>query len=374
MDKMQELIIECNGNPLPEGLCRVKYTLPLINSLVVEIKEDDIEKLKGISDVKAVHKMPHITAQMNKARKTVNAENTAYGGKGITIAFLDTGISPTEDFRGRITVFKDLINGKKEPYDDNGHGTHVAGIACGNGSLSNGKYKGIAPQAQIAVLKTLDSDGKGSAANILAGIQWIADNSEKYNIRIVNLSIGTASTSSDDPLVRASEALWDKGITVVTAAGNNGPAPCSISSPGISRKVITVGSSDDSSETSIWGAALKNFSGRGPTLDCIVKPDVLAPGSNIVSCLNKGYPAKKEVKDGYYQILSGTSMSTPMVSGAIAALLEKYPSLSPDDVKFMLKKSCSTLGFPKNREGWGLLNVGSLLSQEVIYVRNKPNL
>lgn len=374
MNKSRELIVECNGNPLPKGLCKIKYTLPLINSLVVEIDEDDIDKLKEISEVKAIHSMPHIAAQMHNARKTVNAENLSYNGKGIAIAFLDTGISPTADFKNRVIMFKDLINGKKEPYDDNGHGTHVAGIACGSGNLSMGKYKGIAPMSEIVALKTLDNEGKGSAAHILAGIQWIADNHKKYNIRIVNLSIGTASTNSDDPLVRASEALWDMGIVVVTAAGNNGPAPCTISSPGISKKVITVGSSDDSSETGIWGVNLKNFSGRGPTHDCIIKPDLLAPGNNIVSCLNTGFPARKEIKDGYYQALSGTSMSTPMVSGAVAVLLEKNPMLSPDDVKLMLKKSCSSLGFPKNREGWGLLNVSKLLSQEVIYARNKFNL
>ena len=101
---------------------------------------------------------------------------------------------------------------------------------------------------------------------------------------MVNLSIGTISTGTDDPLVRAAEALWDMGITVVTAAGNNGPAPCSISSPGISKKIITVGSSDDDNETSIRGTSLKNYSGRGPTLDCIIKPDLVAPGSDIVSC------------------------------------------------------------------------------------------
>lgn len=372
MNDKLELIIECGSEALPVDICSVKYTLPMIGCVVVQINAEDIEKLKSIADIRAVHKISHIAAQMNKARATVKADNINYTGKGVTIAFLDTGISPTRDFDNRTVVFKDFINGYDKPYDDNGHGTHVTGIACGNGVLSNGKYRGIAPQANIASLKTLDMDGKGTAADILAGMQWVYDNSDKYNIRIMNLSIGTEATGDDDPLVRAAEALWDNGIVVVSAAGNNGPSPCTISSPGISRKIITVGSNDDNYETNIWGMALKNYSGRGPTADCVIKPDILAPGSSVVSCLTADTKSHSmNIKDKYYQILSGTSMSTPMISGAVAALLEKYPSLTPDDVKYMLKLSSTSLGFPRNREGWGLLNVSALLSQEAQYVRGK---
>ncbi len=368
MEDKLELIIECTS-ALPEELCRVKYMLPLIGCMVVEISAENLDKLSAVSSIKSVHRIPHITAQMNKARSAVCAEPGSITGSGITIAFLDTGISPIRDFGGRIAVFKDFINGFASPYDDNGHGTHVAGIACGSGSLSKGKYRGIAPGARIAALKTLDREGKGSAADILAGIQWIYDNRDRYGIRIVNLSIGTDYTALDDPLVRAAEALWDAGIVVVSAAGNNGPAPCTISSPGISRKIITVGSSDDEGETRIWGASLKNFSGRGPTPDCIIKPDILAPGSDVVSCLTGDVRRPDMRITENHLILSGTSMSTPMVSGAVADLLEKYPSLTPDDVKYMLKTSSVTLGYPRNREGWGMLNVSSLLSQEVCHVR-----
>lgn len=366
MNGRLELIIECNGSKLPTDLCKVKYNLPLIGCVAVEIDEKNLNELSKISEIKAVHRLPHITAQMDKARSTVRAENNSYTGKNTTIAFLDTGISPNMDFEGRIKAFKDFINGREDPYDDNGHGTHVTGIACGSGILSGGRYRGIAPSANIIALKTLNEEGKGNAADILAGIQWIYDNKNRYHIDVVNLSIGTISTGTDDPLVRAAEALWDMGITVVTAAGNNGPAPCSISSPGISKKIITVGSSDDDNETSIRGTSLKNYSGRGPTLDCIIKPDLVAPGSDIVSC-NGG--ENQSVQN--YRALSGTSMSTPMVSGAVADLLEKYPNLTPDDVKYMLKLSCHSLGYPPNKEGWGLLNVSALLSQEAVYVRNK---
>jgi serine protease AprX len=183
------------------------------------------------------------------------------------------------------------------------------------------------------------------------------------------MSIGTDGTNTDDPLVRAVDALWDMGIVVVTAAGNNGPDACTISSPGISKKVITVGSSDDDVTVKICGTSMKNFSGRGPTKDCIIKPDIVTPGTDIVSCLAPNVKNTGSIVGGCYQSLSGTSMSTPMVSGAVALLLQKYPDLSPDDVKYMLKTSATDLNYPQNRQGWGLLNIEKLLSQEAVYVR-----
>lgn len=210
---------------------------------------------------------------------------------------------------------------------------------------------------------------------VLKGIQWLIDNRKKYNIRTANLSIGTDNTSSNDPLVRAVERAWDEGIAITIAAGNNGPNAKTITSPGISRKAITVGTSDDDMEAfTIWGDNLINFSGRGPTHECIVKPDIIAPGSNIVSCLTPTpYDENKKInsasQSGKYIRLSGTSMSTPIVTGAIALLLERHKELSPDDIKLMLKKSCVDLTYPRNRQGWGLIDVEKLTSQEVFYAR-----
>ncbi|WP_250279007.1 S8 family peptidase [[Clostridium] colinum] len=313
---------------------------------------------------------------MNTARKTVNADiiqEKGYTGKGIGIAILDTGISPINDFlypKNRIIAFKDFINNKTKPYDDNGHGTHVAGIAGSNGINSNGKYRGIAPDCNLIGVKVLNNEGKGNASDVLAGLQWIIDNKEKYNIKIANLSIGTNNTSSNDPLVKAVEKIWDSGIIVTIAAGNDGPKKYSISSPAISKKVITIGASDDNITANVWGNHLINFSGRGPTLECVIKPDVLAPGVNIVSCLSNNVSKQSnEVIEKNYFSLSGTSMSTPIVSGAIALLLEKYNNLQPDDVKLMLKKCCKNLYLPKNQQGWGLIDVYKLLSQEVCYAR-----
>ncbi len=253
--------------------------------------------------------------------------------------------------------------------------THVAGIAAGNGVNSAGKYKGIAPQANMVILKILNKEGKGSLIDVLTGIQWMIDNREKYNIRAANLSIGTDNTSSNDPMVKAVEKAWDCGIAVTIAAGNNGPSSKSITSPGISRKAITVGTSDDDSEAfTLWGDNLINFSGRGPTYECIIKPDIVAPGSNIVSCLTPTpYDENKKINSASekssYIGLSGTSMSTPIVTGAIALLLEKHKNLKPNDIKLMLKKSCTDLGHSRNKQGWGLINVEKLISQEAVYAK-----
>lgn len=357
-----EFIAECSKENLPENLCRIKYSLPLINSYVIEVSKNNVYKLKKIKAITSLYRNTSINTQMNVVREKVRCINTDYTGKGVTIAFIDTGICKNSDFDSRIKCFCDLVNYKNTVYDDCGHGTHVAGICCGSGLKSGGKYRGIAPQSNIVMIKALDFEGKGNASDVLAGIQWVADNCRKYNIRILNMSIGANISNTADPLVKAAEILWDMGIVVIAAAGNNGPKKGSISSPGISRKIITVGSADDISisEDDTGGS----YSGRGPTKDCIIKPDIVAPGTNIVSCL-----CEDKKSTHYYKSLSGTSMSTPIVSGAVALLLEKEPRLSPDDVKFMLKQSCHNLEYPPNRQGWGLLDIENLLNREVVYVR-----
>lgn len=383
-EKKVQMILECSMTQAKELLiseiATLKYRLPSINSYVVELYEKDLPKLKNIEGLKAVYENTRITAQMNKSRKFLKADlanNQGYLGKGITVAFLDTGIAPLKDFTiptNRILYFKDFVNNETTPYDDNGHGTHVAGICAGNGMLSDGKYRGIAPLVNIVSLKTLNNKGSGNSSDVLAGIQWVIDNAKKYNIRIANLSIGTEPQLTDDPLVKAVEFAWESGIIITTAAGNNGPKFGTITSPGISKKVITVGTADDTSFVNISGTNVINFSGRGPTKECIVKPDILAPGTDIISCMTPTPYKQKdeniEAIDKNYMKLSGTSMSTPMVTGAIALLLEKYPKLSPDDVKYALKKCSVDLNYPQNRQGWGLLNVENLINGEEFYVRH----
>lgn len=268
-------------------------------------------------------------------------------GKGIGVAVLDTGAFVHMDFDDRIWAFQDYIHEKQQPYDDNGHGTHVLGILGGNGKASGGKYLGVAPGCGMIPLKVLDERGNGNKEKVIQALKWIADNMERYHIRIVNISVGTTQREGHEDLIEAVEEAWDQGLIVVAAAGNMGPGKGSITAPGSSRKIITVGSSD---------MLIKNqgISGRGPTRDCITKPDIVAPGNEIISCANcnSPYPYTKK---------SGTSMSTPFVSGGIALLLEKHPELTNLDIKKRLRSTAKNLGYPHNLQGWGLFQLQSFL-------------
>ena len=270
-------------------------------------------------------------------------ENSFYTGKGIGVCILDTGIYEHIDFAGRIWAFYDFLSFKRRPYDDNGHGTHVAGLAAGDGTASMGKYRGAAPGCGIISLKVLDRYGNGSQEDVLRALRWVREYRWQYGIRVVNISVGTTCNSGKDHvrLLDSVEKLWDEGMVIVTAAGNQGPKPGSITAPGSSKKVITVGSSD-----LLEGSGA--ISGRGPTEDCVCKPDVVAPGNQIISCLpGKPYSYGKK---------SGTSMSTPLVSGAIACALEKNPALTNTQIKDLLVNSADDMGLPRNQQGWGRFN------------------
>lgn len=284
------------------------------------------------------------------------AHRHGFLGKGIGIAFLDTGLYPHKDFspsKERIIEFIDFVNHQIGCYDDNGHGTHITGIAASACPLGK-DYLGIAPQSNIISLKVLDGAGNGVQSSFIRGLSWIHENHHKYNIRIVNISIGTCGTDADEDsnelLIHVNQ-LWDDGLIVCIAGGNHGPHPQSISVPGNSRKIITVGSSDDSLKIIGNYRFSSNYSGRGPTKSCIMKPDVVAPGTNILSC---GLHDR-------YSIKSGTSMATPVVSGCMALLLEKYPYYTNKNAKLKLKYNCDKLKTPRRHQGWGQINVQKLL-------------
>ena len=272
-----------------------------------------------------------------------------YTGKGIGVAVLDTGIFPHIDFGSRISVFRDFTGVKRSPYDDNGHGTHVSGILAGDGTASGGKYKGAAPGCSIAALKVLDRFGNGSREDVMRAFRWIMEFGSIYHIRIVNISVGTTSRDHKEQtdLLEGVEKLWDLGFVVVAAAGNQGPGAGTVTAPGSSRKIITVGSSDMLN-------GRKAVSGRGPTFDCVCKPDLVAPGSQVIACA-PGLPYS-------YGLKSGTSMSTPLVSGGIACLLEKDPRLSNVEVKMLLRENAEDMGLPRNQQGWGKFNCEKLLA------------
>lgn len=295
---------------------------------------------------------------MNQARQWIHADfatQNGWTGKGVGVAILDTGIYLHEDFNDRIIAFRDIVHRKKDPYDDNGHGTHISAIIGGNGGCSGHRYQGVAPGCNLISVKVLDRKGNGYASDVLAGLRWIRENKDNYNIKIVNISVGSFTKkgmSENSALVKGVNAAWDDGLVVVVAAGNNGPGRMTITTPGISRKVITVGCADDHKEVSVMGSKMVDYSGRGPTYACVCKPDIVAPGSSVTSCANE---------IGKYVEKSGTSMSTPLVSGAIALLLEKFPNMSNRDVKLALMERSVDLGLPRNQQGWGMLDIEKLL-------------
>ena len=301
---------------------------------------------------------------MDKVKRTIGywCDDTRRGvcaGKGIGVAILDTGISYHPDFDQRIIGFQDMRKENKFRYDMNGHGTHVAGIIGGSGKLSNRQYSGIAPCCNLIMVRVLDEKGDGEIATVIEVIRWVRKNKTRYNIRILNISVGTLPHYGDqeeDDLLMEVEKLWDEGVVVVAAAGNFGPAWGTITTPGISKKIITVGASNDEEESESLGKLRKNYSGRGPTRECVVKPDLVAPGSCVISC-NGRYQRTGRA----YIEKSGTSMSAPVVAGAIAILLSKYPSMSNLEVKLRLRQTCVDLGLNKNRQGWGMLHVKALL-------------
>lgn len=276
---------------------------------------------------------------------TINGRIT---GRGVRAAILDTGAYPHPDFKGRVIGFADMQHGRCGLYDDSGHGTHVAGILAGDGTASDRRYQGVAPGCHLVAAKVLDRRGNGRLQDVLRALQWISFNQNLYGIRIINISVGAAAMDSKAAarLIKAVEQAWDQGFVVVTAAGNMGPAYGSVTAPGSSKKVITVGASDMLDRIS-------SVSGAGPTTECVCKPDLVAPGADVISCANKR---------NIYAIKSGTSMSTPRVSGAIALLLQKDPFLTNVEVKMLLRESCLDLGYPRNRQGWGKLDIQKLLA------------
>ena len=286
-----------------------------------------------------------------------------HGGRDIAVAILDTGIAMHPDFEGRVLAFCDFVNHKKLMYDDCGHGTHVAGCLSGDGRASEGRFRGIAPETGLVVGKVLDQNGDGMILNMMAGLNWILEMRERYQIKIVNISIGTGapmSTGKLKPLLNLVTQACKEGLIVVCAAGNCGPKEMSLSPLGALREVITVGCH----EGGYLGERedlCEHYSGRGPSIYDICKPDVVAPGTEIVSC-NAFFSKRGKYLKKAYIAKSGTSMSTPIVSGAIALLLKKEPNLSAEEVKRRLQYTALDLKEPRFKQGSGMLQINSLLT------------
>ncbi len=310
----------------------------------------------------------------------VNATNvwqqSVYGyTQGVTVAVLDSGVAPDVDLtdnQNRIVAqvsFADPTN-PQQP-DPGGHGTHIAGTIAGDGTRSNGQFVGMDPHANIASVRVLDQKGNGRVSSVLRGLSWVLGHKRDLNIKVVNLSFGAPPLGAypTDPLAAGVEVAWKHGITVVTAAGNQGPSSGNVESPGIDPYVITVGSTDDAGTVTLNDDTLAWFSSWGTPTASTQKPDLVAPGRKIVSIRVPGSTLDTLLPDhvviarngSKYFRLTGTSMSTGIVTGAVALLLERYPNLTPDQVKQILVTSTQPFGQnasppPAGAAGSGLLN------------------
>ena len=304
---------------------------------------------------------------MDRARKMIHAEEKEifpYDGSGVTAAILDTGIAMHPDLAGNVIGFKDFVEGSRLPYDDCGHGTHVAGCLCGNGSCSGGRFAGVARGCRVLVGKVLDEKGDGTVSHMIGGIDWVLKNRELYQVKILNISVsvGTDPAGGETLFSRLAERLeeaWKEGLFVVVAAGNTFPAEGSLSCLGAGSRVVTVGCQDgaDGWKRPFHGEACRrrrDFPGIGK------KPDLVAPGTGIVSCSADFCRTPAGCRNADVE-KSGTSMSTPLAAGAAALCFQKYPRETNEQIRRRMLQSASDLGEPREKQGGGLLNVARML-------------
>jgi serine protease AprX len=320
-------------------------------------------------------------------RATLGLED-AWTGRGVTVAVIDSGLEMSSEFQGRVKAFYDFTGGRTQatsPFDDYGHGTHVASTIAGSGGLSSNRtYRGLAPNVQLVVLKVLDAEGAGFTSDVVRAIDFAVANRSKFGIDIINLSLGHPiyEPAATDPLVQAVERASKAGIVVLAAAGNNGvnpttgqPGYAGINSPGNAPSAITVGAVSTSNTVTRRDDRIPDYSSSGPTwYDALAKPDVLAPGHRIIaagakrSTIYRDYPELR-APDSDYIRLSGTSMATAVGSGVVALMIEQHrladpytPALTPNTVKAMLQYSAfavrNDLGveYDPLREGAGAVN------------------
>lgn len=278
-----------------------------------------------------------------------DGSKTSYSKTDVVICVLDTGIDATHvDLDGgKVIGWKDYVANKTTPYDDNGHGSHCAGIAAGTGE-GNSSYKGVAPGAALVGVKVLNAAGSGTTTRIISGINWMISNKTTYGIRIGSMSLGSAGSSDGtDSLSLAVNNAVSNGIIMCVAAGNSGPATYTIGSPAAAAEAITVGALYDPGEK---GWVLAEFSSRGPTADGRTKPDICTPGRYITSV--------KANSTNQYTTMSGTSMATPFCAGVVALMLDADYNLGDSDVKNILYASANVKDFgPSGKDidlGYGI--------------------
>jgi subtilisin family serine protease len=284
-------------------------------------------------------------------------------GQGVKVAVLDTGIKADHpDFAGRIVDARSFVEGLPEPVDDFGHGTHVASILAGSGAAEDGRYRGVAPDAELLDGKVCDHFGSCFDSWIIAGMEWAAES----GAAVVNLSLGGADGPEIDPLEQAINELTElHGTLFVAAAGNQGgcggPNFLQVGSPSTADAALSVGAVDRDD-------LIADFSCRGPRVgDGAVKPDITAPGVGIVAARAPGTPVGDfDPVDQFYTRVSGTSMATPHVAGSAALLAQQHPDWRAAELKAALMASSrSTAGLGAFVEGAGRVDVAAAITAEV---------
>jgi serine protease AprX len=353
---------------------KIKYSLPFINGICGVIPVSKFGNLCGILEVEKVFYdsraylmgSHHNIKTEDELEQAVKTKSSYLNGKGVTVAFIDSGVYPHSDLlrpRNRVVEFKDFVNNLVSPYDDNGHGT--ACIGAGFGSSVDGKFRTAAYETNIACAKAFDKFGAGFYSDILAAMQWIVDLKEKLNIKIAVLPFGTSNFSQDfDILSTASEKLWKSNIFVCTCAGNLGHYDSSITSPGVSPFSYT----SAACSTLELPPKPAYFSGKGPVYSKCDKPDAIMPGVDIETLnsetsylpkskntTNVGKPSVQYIK------YDGTSIAASFTAAAAALVYQKLGgNLSPDDVKSVLKACTVSINEVRNIQGFGIINIKKL--------------
>ncbi|MEU9956055.1 S8 family peptidase [Streptomyces sp. NPDC050982] len=356
------------------GDTKVRRTLKSLNAdAVLTPKADATDLWAAVTDAqggnaRTASGIAHVwldgvrKASLDKSVKQIGADKAwaaGFDGKGVKIAVLDTGVDTTHpDLKDQVVAEKNF-SAAPDATDKYGHGTHVASIAAGTGAKSAGKYKGVAPGAQLLNGKVLDDNGFGDDSGILAGMDWAAE----QGADVVNLSLGGGDTPEVDPLeAQVNKLSEEKGILFAIAAGNSGEfGEQTVGSPGSAAAALTVGAVDDSDK-------LAEFSSTGPGLDGAIKPDVTAPGVDTTAASAKGSIIAQEVgeKPAGYVTISGTSMATPHVAGAAAILKQQHPDWTYTELKAALTGSTKGGKYTPFQQGSGRIQVDKAIKQTVL--------
>ena len=366
----------------------VDKELPVVNGFAAHVPADAVAALRANPAVREVSENSQVRFASNIYDESTVASSYAKNagapaawsagnlGEGVGVAVIDTGVSPHNDFAGRLVHGPDL-SGEGTYVDTYGHGTVMAGIVGGSGADSannnQGAYVGVAPKATLVSVKVAGRNGAADVSTMLEAMHWVAAYKDQFNIRVLNLSWGTTSTAdpATDPVNYAVERLWrEYGIVVVVAAGNSGPNAGTITKPGDDPVVLTVGAYNDGGNTSTSDDSIPGWSSRGPTAQGLTKPDVVAPGRTLVTTRSQGSTVEKDnpkaLVSPTYIKGSGTSEATAVVAGMAALILKANPTWTPDQVKYALRSTASPIaGVPANTQGRGRVSLAAALAADV---------